>query len=54
MTALGGGTHAEMRRVEEVEISMKLADLNVTNQARAMLGTVRGVEAGSASNGPTP
>ncbi|ABM33459.1 hypothetical protein QRO08_12550 [Paracidovorax citrulli] len=50
MTALGGGTHAEMRRVEEVEISMKLADLNVTNQARAMLGTVRGVEAGSASN----
>ncbi len=50
MTALGGGTHAEMRRVEEVEVSMKLADLNVTNLARASLGSVRGVEGGSAGN----
>lgn len=47
MTALGGGTHAEMRRVTEVEIKMTLADLNVTNFARASLGTVRGVEGGN-------
>lgn len=50
MTALGGGTHAEMRRVTEVEIKMKLADLNVTNLARASLGTVQGVEGGAVSN----
>lgn len=50
MTALGGGTHAEMRRVTEVEIKMKLADLNVTNLARASLGTVQGVDGGSAAN----
>lgn len=47
MTALGGGTHAEMRRVTEVEVKMKMADLNVTNFARASLGTVTGVEAGA-------
>ncbi|WP_306553393.1 hypothetical protein [Acidovorax sp.] len=50
MTALGGGTHAEMRRVTDVEIKMKLADLNVTNFARASLGTVHGVEGGSVAN----
>lgn len=47
MTALGGGTHAEMRRVTEVELSMTLADINVTNLARATLGTTRGVEGGT-------
>lgn len=50
MTALGGGTHAEMRRVTDVEIKMKLADLNVTNLARAALGTVTGVDAGTVAN----
>ena len=50
MTALGGGTHAEMRRVTDVEIKMKLADLNVTNLARASLGTVHGVDAGTVAN----
>ena len=50
MTALGGGTHAEMRRVTDVDIKMKLADLNVTNFARASLGTVHGVEGGSVAN----
>jgi hypothetical protein len=39
MTQLGGGTHAEVRRVKQVKISMKLADLNVVNLARAVLGT---------------
>ena len=47
MTALGGGTHAEMRRVTEVELRMTLADINVTNLARATLGTTRGVEGGT-------
>ena len=50
MTALGGGAHAEMRRVTDVDIKMKLADLNVTNFARASLGTVHGVEGGSVAN----
>lgn len=47
MTRLGGGTHAEVRRVEDVEISLKLADLNIVNLARASLGTVQGVDAGA-------
>lgn len=49
MTVLGGGTHAEVRRVTEVKVKMKLADLNVVNLARASLGTVAGIEAGTAS-----
>lgn len=47
MTQLGGGTHAEMRRVSEIDVKMTLADLNVTNLARAALGTVSGVEGGT-------
>lgn len=50
MTALGGGTHAEMRRVTDVEVKMKLADLNVPNFARASLGSVHGVEGGTVAN----
>lgn len=49
MTVLGGGTHAEVRRVTEVKVKMKMADLNVVNLARASLGTVAGIEAGTAS-----
>jgi hypothetical protein len=49
MTVLGGGTHAEVRRVTEVKVKMKLADLNVVNLARASLGTVAGIEAGTTS-----
>ena len=40
MTILGGGTHAEVRRVTGVKFSAKIADLNVVNYARAVLGTV--------------
>ena len=40
MTLLGGGTHAEMRRVTGVKFKAKLADLNIVNVARAVLGTV--------------
>ena len=47
MTQLGGGTHAEVRRVTEVKLTMKLADLNVVNLARATLGTIEGIEAGN-------
>ena len=47
MTRLGGGTHAEVRRVKEVKTKMKLADLNIINLARASLGTVAGIEAGT-------
>ncbi|MBX9937115.1 MAG: hypothetical protein K2Y10_11045, partial [Burkholderiaceae bacterium] len=31
MTALGGGIHAEDRRVTEVTLKMKMADLNTVN-----------------------
>ena len=47
MTQLGGGTHAEVRRVKEVKVKLKLADLNITNLARSSLGTVAGVESGT-------
>lgn len=47
MTRLGGGTHAEVRRVKEVKTKIKFADLNIVNLARASLGTVAGIEAGS-------
>lgn len=52
MTALGGGVHAETRRVTDVKIKMKLADLNVMNLARAVLGTVTGVNGGSVVDEP--
>lgn len=52
MTALGGGTHAEVRRVTDVKVTMKLADLNVVNLARAALGTVAGIEAGAVVDEP--
>lgn len=52
MTVLGGGTHAEVRRVTEVKIKAKLADLNVVNLARATLGTAAGIEAGTVANEP--
>ena len=38
MTALGGGTHAEVRRIKDAKITMKLADLNVVNLSRAIFG----------------
>lgn len=38
MTALGGGTHAEVRRIKEAKVTMKLADLNVVNMSRAIFG----------------
>lgn len=47
MTMLGGGTHAEIRRVTGVKFTAKIADLNVVNWARAVLGTVSSTDAGT-------
>lgn len=52
LTKLGGGTHAEMRRVTDIELSMTMADLNVVNLARASQGEFKGVESGSIQNEP--
>lgn len=52
MTKLGGGVHAEVRRVKDVKVKMKLADLNVVNLARAALGTVEAIEAGTVEDEP--
>lgn len=49
MTKMGGGVHAEVRRVQEVNLSMKLADLNITNLMRATYGSTKGVDSGSVS-----
>ncbi|QXL84094.1 hypothetical protein [Comamonas sp. NLF-1-9] len=46
MTKMGGGVHAEVRRVQEVNLSMKLADLNITNLMRATYGSTTAVDAG--------
>lgn len=50
MTVLGGGTHAEFRRVTGVKFSAKIADLSVVNLARAALGTVSPMDAGTVTN----
>ena len=52
MTQLGGGTHAEMRRVTGVKFTAKLVDLNVVNLARALLGTVTPQDAGTVTDVP--
>jgi len=52
MTALGGGTHAEDRRVTEVTMKMKMADLNTINLCRAVLGTAALVAAGAIVDEP--
>ncbi len=52
MTRMGGGTHAEVRRVKEVKVTMKLADLNVTNMARGLLGAASVVASGTVEDEP--
>lgn len=46
----GGGIAYELRRVKESTVSMKLADLNATNLARATQSVLRGVESGTVTN----
>lgn len=38
MTALGGGTYAELRRVKSIKLGAKMSDLNVVNLSRAVFG----------------
>ncbi|EPD41298.1 hypothetical protein EZI45_19555 [Delftia tsuruhatensis] len=52
MTRLGGGTHAEVRRVKEVKVKLKLADLNVINYARSVLGTTQAIEGAAVVDEP--
>lgn len=52
MTMLGGGTHAEIRRVTGVKFTAKVADLNVVNLARAVLGTLSPMDAGTVADVP--
>lgn len=50
MSKLGGGVHAERRRVSEVTFKAKLADLNIVNLTRAVLGTASPVAAGTVAD----
>lgn len=50
MTALGGGKHGERRRVTEINFKAKLADLNIANLARAVLGTALPQDAGTVAD----
>lgn len=52
MTEIGGGSHGEYRRVTGVKFSAKIADLNIVNLARAILGTVTPMDAGTVANVP--
>ena len=47
MTRMGGGVHAEVRRIKDITIKMKLADLNVVNLTRAVLGTAQAITGGT-------
>ena len=50
MTRAGGGTYAELRRIKQVSLKLKLSDFNATNLARHLRGTISAVDAGSVSD----
>lgn len=52
MTILGGGIHAERRRVTDVSFKATIADLNVVNLTRALLGTVAEQSTGAVADAP--
>lgn len=52
MTALGGGTHAEVRRITGVNFKAKLADLSIVNLVRCVRGTVTPQDAGTVADAP--
>lgn len=52
MTQLGGGTHAELRRITGITFKAKLADLNIVNLARALRATVTPEDAGTVADAP--
>ena len=49
-TTVGGGTVAEVHRIQSVDLSMTLHDLDKGNIARAFLGTASSVAAGTVTN----
>lgn len=52
MTQMGGGVHAEVRRIKDVKIKAKIADLNLLNLARGTFGSIDSIEAGTVANLP--
>ncbi len=49
-TQAGGGTYNEVRRIESVEMSMTLHDLNADNVARAVFGDASAIASGSVTD----
>lgn len=45
MSRSGGGTRAQVRRIESISMSLKLQDLNVVNMARAVFGSASAIAA---------
>ncbi|MEG0920668.1 MAG: hypothetical protein RSD57_14530 [Comamonas sp.] len=52
LTQQGGGVHAEVRRVKAIKTKMKIADINVVNLARAVMGTAEAVSGGTVTDEP--
>ena len=52
MDQMGGGIHAEVRRVKAIKVAMKLADINVVNLTRASMGTAQAVSGGTVTDEP--
>lgn len=52
MTAMGGGTHAELRRITGVMFKAKLADLSIVNMSRALRATATPEDAGTVTDAP--
>ena len=50
MTKLGGGVHAEVRRIKDVKVKFKIADLNLLNLARGTLGSIDSIQAGTVAD----
>ncbi len=48
----GGGTRAQVKRIDSVTMSAKLQDLNVVNLARAVFGTASAVAASTVTDEP--
>lgn len=48
-TKAGGGTYAQVNRINSVSVSITMMDLNATNIARALFGGADSVTAGSAT-----
>lgn len=51
-TQAGGGTFNEVRRINAVEVSMTLHELNAANLARALYGSASAVTAGTVTDEP--